>query len=106
VTLSRQRAFVTPRPGEDWNALAQRTLPGEPLDAAVAKLKSWNLHLFVRVPPGSFFGSDVIFVEPPHESLGSKEADESRPTRSEAKPSEGRQPERERSASAKARQGG
>src|SRR5215831_20353889 len=34
-----------------------------------------------------------------------KEADESRPTRSEAKPSEGRQPERERVASAKVRQG-
>jgi len=36
-------------------------------------------------------------------SLG-KEADASRPTRSEAEPSEGRQPERERSAGAKARQ--
>jgi endonuclease-3 len=34
----------------------------------------------------------------------SKKVDASRPTRSEAKPSEGRQPERERSASAKARQ--
>jgi hypothetical protein len=67
VTLSCQRAFVTPEPGEDWNGLAQRALPGEPLEAAVAKLKSWNLHLFVRVPPGSFFGSDVIFVEPPRE---------------------------------------
>src|SRR5262249_35074119 len=33
-----------------------------------------------------------------------KEGDASRPTRSEAKPSEGRQPERERIASAKARQ--
>jgi hypothetical protein len=32
-----------------------------------------------------------------------KEADESRPTRSEAQPSEGRQPERERLASATAR---
>ena len=72
MTLSRQRAFVTPAPGEDWNALAQRTLPGEPLDAAVAKLKSWNLHLFVRVPPGSFFGSDVIFVEPPRPKDGAR----------------------------------
>ena len=104
MTLSRQRAFVTPEPGEDWNALALRALPGEPVESAVAKLKSWNLHLFVRVPPGSFFGSDVIFVEPPCE--GREEADERRPTRSEAKPSEGRQPERERSASAKARQVG
>jgi putative membrane protein len=38
------------------------------------------------------------------EENGSEEADSSRPTRSEAQPSEGRQPERERSASAKARQ--
>jgi hypothetical protein len=56
---------VTPAPGEDWNALAQRVLADEPTDAAIAKLKSWNLHLFMRVPPGNFLGSDVIFVEPP-----------------------------------------
>jgi hypothetical protein len=37
------------------------------MDSAIAKLKSWNLHLFVRVPPGIFLGSDVIFVEPPRE---------------------------------------
>jgi len=68
VELSRQRAFVTPEPGEDWDALARRALPREPAEAAVAKLKSWNLHLFLRMPPGVFLGSDVIFVEPPREA--------------------------------------
>jgi len=63
--LSRQRAFIHPEPDEDWSTLAPRVLPGEDVDAAIAKLKSWNLHLFARVPPGEFLGSDVIFVEPP-----------------------------------------
>lgn len=66
--LSRQRSFVTPEPGEDWNALAQRALPNEPAAAAIEKLKSWNLQLFARIPPGQLLGSDVIFVEPPLES--------------------------------------
>jgi hypothetical protein len=65
MALSRQRRFVTPEPGEDWNALAQRALPGEPVDGAIEKLKSWNLQLFARIPPGNFLGSDVLFVEPP-----------------------------------------
>jgi hypothetical protein len=65
MTLSRQRRFVTPEAGEDWSALAQRALPGEPVEEAIAKLKSWNLQLFARVPPGHFLGSDVLFVEPP-----------------------------------------
>jgi hypothetical protein len=65
MALSEQRAFVTPLPGEDWNALALRVLPNEACEAAIEKLKSWNLHLFARMPPGSFLGSDVIFVEPP-----------------------------------------
>jgi hypothetical protein len=70
MPLSPQRAFVTPEPGEDWGGLARRVLPQEPADAAVAKLKSWNLHLFVRVPPGELLGSDVIFVEPPRTAGG------------------------------------
>jgi hypothetical protein len=70
MTLSAQRAFVTPEPGEDWSALARRVLPQDAPDAAIAKLKSWNLHLFVRVPPGQFLGSDVIFVEPPRTEGG------------------------------------
>jgi hypothetical protein len=64
---SPQRRFVTPEPGEDWTALARRALPEEPAEAAIAKLKSWNLHLFARIPPGQFLGSDVLFVEPPRE---------------------------------------
>lgn len=65
MALSRQRRFVTPEPGEDWIALAKRALPDEPAEAAIAKLKSWNLQLFARIPPGNFLGSDVLFVEPP-----------------------------------------
>jgi len=64
---SRQRAFISPIPGDDWNAIASRALPGDPAAAALKKLQSWNLHLFVRMPPGQLLGSDVIFVEPPRE---------------------------------------
>jgi len=67
MELSNQRAFVTPEPGEDWNAIAARVLPTEDAEAAIQKLKSWNLHLFARNPPGSFVGCDVIFVEAPRE---------------------------------------
>jgi len=65
--LSRQRAFITPQPGEDWAAIAARVLPDQPAEGAVQTLQSWNLHLFARRPPGSFLGSDVLFVEPPLE---------------------------------------
>jgi hypothetical protein len=65
--LSKRREFIQPEPGEDWNRLAARALAGEPVEEAIARLKSWNLHLFARVPPGEFLGSDVIFVEPPRE---------------------------------------
>lgn len=67
MELTPQRRFVTPEPGEDWNALALRALPDEPPEAAIAKLKSWNLQLFARIPPGQLLGSDVLFVEPPRE---------------------------------------
>ena len=70
MSLTPRRRFVTPEPGEDWTALARRALPGEPADAAIAKLKSWNLQLFARIPPGNFLGSDVIFVEPPRAAGG------------------------------------
>ena len=70
MELSRQRRFLTPLPGEDWDALARRALPDEPTDAAIEKLKSWNLQLFARIPPGHFLGSDVIFVEPPQGAGG------------------------------------
>ena len=63
--LTEQRRFVSPLPGEDWAALAARLRPGEPVGEAIQTLKSWNLHLLARIPPGQFLGSDVIFVEPP-----------------------------------------
>lgn len=64
--LSRQRRFVTPGPDETVEELARRALPDEPLEAAVDRIKSWNLHIFaMRRPPGLILGSDVVFVEPP-----------------------------------------
>ncbi len=68
MTLSRQRSFLAPEPGDDWDTIAQRCLPEDESGSAVAKLKSWNLHLFARNPPGSFTGSDVIFTEGPLEA--------------------------------------
>ena len=66
MTLSEQRKFVTPLPGEDWPAFAARVLPEEEkVEDAIQRLKSWNLHLLARVPPGGFLGADVLFVEPP-----------------------------------------
>jgi hypothetical protein len=67
MELSRQRGYTMLEVGEEWEALAARVLPDEPAPEAVQKLKSWNLHLFVRNPPGRILGSDVIFVEPPLE---------------------------------------
>ena len=64
--LSRQRRFVTPEPDETIEGLAARALPGEPVQAAVDRIKSWNLHIFaMRRPAGLLMGSDVVFVEPP-----------------------------------------
>lgn len=70
MSLRPTRAFLTPEPGEDWSALAARALPEEEPSQAVQRLKSWNLHLFARLPPGEFTGSDVLFVEPPREESG------------------------------------
>jgi hypothetical protein len=65
-TLTPQRRFVTPLPDETIEQLAARGLPGEPLAAAVDRIKSWNLHIFaMRRPAGLLTGSDVVFVEPP-----------------------------------------
>ncbi|HZZ35732.1 MAG TPA: hypothetical protein VFE03_08410, partial [Caulobacteraceae bacterium] len=61
-----QRRFVTPEPDETIEALAARAMPGEPTEAAIDKIKSWNLHIFaMRKPRGLLLGSDVVFVEPP-----------------------------------------
>ena len=66
MTLTVQRRFVTPTADETVESLAARALPGEPLETAVEKIKSWNLHVFaMRRPRGLLLGSDVVFVEPP-----------------------------------------
>jgi len=66
MTLSTQRRFVTPADDEGVESLAARALPGEPLEGAVARIKSWNLHIFaMRRPAGLLLGSDVVFIEPP-----------------------------------------
>ncbi len=68
MALSRQRRFVTPLPEETIEALAARALPDEPLESAVDRIRSWNLHIFVmRRPAGLLLGSDVVFVEPPQQ---------------------------------------
>jgi hypothetical protein len=64
-TLSRQRAYVHPEPDETFDQLAARALPGEAPAAALEKLKSWNLHIFLRRPPGLLLGSDIVFIEAP-----------------------------------------
>lgn len=70
MELSRQRAFTSPRPGEDWEALAARCLPELEAEQAVERLQTWNLHLFARRPSGELLGSDVIFLEPPLAEAG------------------------------------
>jgi hypothetical protein len=75
---SPKRPFVTPEPGEDWAALAARALPGQPVESAVQSLRSWNMHLFVRMPSGVLLGSDVVFtgpsLSPDHSLFGSVES--------------------------------
>lgn len=66
MTLSKHRRFVTPAADETIEMLAARALPGQPLDAAIDQIKSYNMHIFVmRRPAGLLLGSDVVFVEPP-----------------------------------------
>ena len=65
MTLSRQRRSVFPEPDETFEHLARRVLPDEDPAAAEEKLKSWNLHIFLRRPAGLLLGSDIVFVEAP-----------------------------------------
>ena len=65
-SLSRQRRFVSPEPGESLQQLAARVLPDQPPEHAAEQIASWNLHIFLlRKPAGLLLGSDVVFVEPP-----------------------------------------
>ena len=71
--LSRVRKSILPTEGDTWNIVAKRELPDLALDEALAKLQSWNLHVFMRAAGGMgtpgggnpILPSDVVFVEPP-----------------------------------------
>lgn len=65
MTLSSQRTFTTPHPGEDWADIAARVFPDIDSKAAIEQLQSWNLHLFLRQPRGRILGADVVFTQPP-----------------------------------------
>jgi hypothetical protein len=68
-SLSRQRRWTSPRPGDTLASVAARELPNLPPAEAVKQLGSWNLHLVVRplpgLAPGALLGSDVVYLEPP-----------------------------------------
>ncbi len=65
-TLAPVRRFVTPLPDETVEQIAARALPDMPTHAAVDRIKSWNMHIYVmRRPPGLITGSDIVFIEPP-----------------------------------------
>jgi hypothetical protein len=65
VSLSPQRAFVTPEPDETLQTLIARVMPDTEPATALEQLTSWNLHIFLRRPSGLLLGSDIVFVEPP-----------------------------------------
>ncbi|MBN8840632.1 MAG: hypothetical protein J0I25_10585 [Sphingomonadales bacterium] len=62
--LAPVRRFIQPESGDDWPGIAARVMPGEPAEAAIEQLKSWNLHLVFR-PVSVITPSDIVFVEPP-----------------------------------------
>ena len=65
-SLPAQRKFISPQPGDTVEIIAARELPEMSLEDAVAKLTSWNLHIFMmRQPHGQITGSDVVFIEAP-----------------------------------------
>lgn len=69
ASLSRQRRWTSPAPGDTFATIAARELPQLPPDEGVKQLASWNLHVVVRplpgLAPGTLLGSDVIYLEPP-----------------------------------------
>ena len=69
ISLSAQRRWTSPQPGDTLASLAARELPSLAPAEALKQLGSWNLHVVIRplpgLPPGSLLGSDVIYLEPP-----------------------------------------
>lgn len=73
TTLSPRRRSIHPRAGDTWQTIAEREMPLEPAEAAVAQLQSWNLHVFARrviddatgEMGNSILPSDILFLEPP-----------------------------------------
>jgi hypothetical protein len=69
ASLSRQRRWASPRPGDTLASVAARELPQLAPAEAVKQLSSWNLHLLVRplpgLSPGQLLGSDIVYLEPP-----------------------------------------
>lgn len=69
--LSQVRRSVLPKGGDTWESIAARELPEVATVDAVARLQSWNLHVFMRAvigtggPGNPILPSDIIFVEPP-----------------------------------------
>jgi hypothetical protein len=71
--LSRVRKSILPKPGDTWDSIAARELPGMDAAKAVSSLQSWNLHVFMRAAGAAggvrgsnpILPSDVIFVEAP-----------------------------------------
>ena len=69
----RQRQSIHPQTGDTWQSIAQRELSSEPLEQAMARLQSWNLHVFARRVIDDATGemgnpilpSDIVFLEPP-----------------------------------------
>ena len=45
---SRVRRSILPMPGDGWGEIARRELPDVAEAAAVARLQSWNLHVYMR----------------------------------------------------------
>jgi hypothetical protein len=65
MSLTPQRRSVSPEPDETFAQLVRRVFPNDDPAATEEKLKSWNLHIFLRRPSGLLLGSDVVFVEAP-----------------------------------------
>jgi N-acyl-D-aspartate/D-glutamate deacylase len=59
------RRYAHPEVGDDWPGIAVRYWPDEDVDATVAKLQSWNLHLVQRPPTIALTPLDLLFLEAP-----------------------------------------